>query len=355
MGDDGLLSQEDIDALTGLMGGGDDGGGSSSDSSGNNSGGLDPEIVRPVLKLIADQASSVVTTIVSKNVDFKLNALTNLSENQTSGFLTQSLQVMVNFENDLQGSFHLVISKATTAILSDFMMMGDGTAPFEDDHMDALSELVNQIMGAVNTALGTALDLSLSLSQAETTEFSPADMLSAPHVCAVLDLKIDGLEEAPLLFVFNESLVSSIDAQLGETESSGDYSEEGGSSASIAGSPQSSADLGNYSSADMDIAAYAPQQGGGLFDSTGVRALDMLMDIPLDLTIELGRTVLSIRRILEMGPGSIVEMDRFAGEPVDLLINDKVVAKGEVVVVDENFGIRVVSLVTPEERIKFLK
>jgi flagellar motor switch protein FliN/FliY len=79
------------------------------------------------------------------------------------------------------------------------------------------------------------------------------------------------------------------------------------------------------------------------------------MDISLDLTIELGRTELSIRRILEMGPGAIVEMDRFAGEPVDLLINNKVVARGEVVVVDENFGIRVVSLVTPEERIKFLK
>jgi flagellar motor switch protein FliN/FliY len=69
----------------------------------------------------------------------------------------------------------------------------------------------------------------------------------------------------------------------------------------------------------------------------------------------LGRTNLSIKRVLELAPGSIVELDRMAGEPVDLLVNDKVVAKGEVVVVDENFGIRIVSLVSAEDRIKSLR
>ena len=81
----------------------------------------------------------------------------------------------------------------------------------------------------------------------------------------------------------------------------------------------------------------------------------MLLDINLNVTIELGRTRLSIRKILELGPGSIIELDRLAGEPVDLLVNDKVVAKGEVVVVDEYFGIRIISLVSPEERIKQLR
>lgn len=348
MGDDGLLSQADIDALTGLMGGGDDGGGSGG-SSGGNSGGLDPEIVRPILKLIADQASSVVTTIVSKNVDFKVNTLANLSDDSVSSFLTDSLLVKVGFENDLQGVFNLVITKATTAVLSDFMMMGDGTAPFEDDHMDALSELVNQIMGAVNTAIGTEFELNLSLSQADTTEFKPTDMLSAPHVVGAIDLKVDGLEDVPLLFTFDEKLVSSIEAHLGESEATAFEPE-----AAEASAPAAGVDLGAFEEPEFDMSSMGGA-AAGLFDSTGVRALDMLMDIPLDLTIELGRTVMSIRRILEMGPGSIVEMDRFAGEPVDLLVNDKVVAKGEVVVVDENFGIRVVSLVTPEERIKFLK
>jgi flagellar motor switch protein FliN/FliY len=83
--------------------------------------------------------------------------------------------------------------------------------------------------------------------------------------------------------------------------------------------------------------------------------VDMLLDVELDVSIELGKSNLSIKRILELAPGSIVELDRMAGEPVDLLVNNKVVAKGEVVVVDESFGIRILSLVSPEERIKSLR
>jgi flagellar motor switch protein FliN/FliY len=92
-----------------------------------------------------------------------------------------------------------------------------------------------------------------------------------------------------------------------------------------------------------------------VFGSTGNKALDLLMDIELPIVIELGRAQMSLKRILELGPGAIVEMDRLAGEPVDILINGKVVARGEVVVVDENFGVRILSLVSPEERLKLLR
>jgi flagellar motor switch protein FliN/FliY len=100
---------------------------------------------------------------------------------------------------------------------------------------------------------------------------------------------------------------------------------------------------------------FAPQQAGGVFGSTGNKALDLLMDIEMPIVIELGRSQMSLKRILELGPGAIVEMDRLAGEPVDILINGKVVARGEVVVVDENFGVRIISLVSPEERLKLLR
>jgi flagellar motor switch protein FliN/FliY len=79
-------------------------------------------------------------------------------------------------------------------------------------------------------------------------------------------------------------------------------------------------------------------------------SVQRLLDVPIEVIIELGQTELSIRRILEIGPGSIIELDRMAGEPVDLVVNDKVIARGEVVVIEENFGIRITTLVTPEER-----
>lgn len=82
--------------------------------------------------------------------------------------------------------------------------------------------------------------------------------------------------------------------------------------------------------------------------------IDMLLDVNLPIAIELGRTKMSISDILALGPGSIVELAKLAGEPVDLLVNQRIVAKGEVVVIDENFGVRITQLLTPEERLKAL-
>jgi len=85
------------------------------------------------------------------------------------------------------------------------------------------------------------------------------------------------------------------------------------------------------------------------------RNIDLLMDVDLPVAIELGRTRMNIADILALGPGSVVELEKLVGEPVDLLVNQKCVARGEVVVVEENFGLRITELVSPEERIKNLK
>jgi len=82
--------------------------------------------------------------------------------------------------------------------------------------------------------------------------------------------------------------------------------------------------------------------------------IDILLDVTLPISIELGRTTMPIEDILNLGPGSVVELNRLAGEPVDLLVNDKLIARGEVVVVDENFGVRVTSMVSHEERLRSL-
>ena len=81
------------------------------------------------------------------------------------------------------------------------------------------------------------------------------------------------------------------------------------------------------------------------------RGLEMILDIPLDVTVELGRVRMLIRDILELSTGSVIELDRVAGEPVDLLVNGRLVAKGEVVVIEDNFGIRITEIVSPAERV----
>lgn len=83
--------------------------------------------------------------------------------------------------------------------------------------------------------------------------------------------------------------------------------------------------------------------------------LDILMDIKLQLTVELGRTELPIKKVLELTRGSIIELEKVAGEPVELYANGKLVAHGEVVVIEDNFGLRITSITEPEERLKGIK
>ncbi len=85
------------------------------------------------------------------------------------------------------------------------------------------------------------------------------------------------------------------------------------------------------------------------------RRLDLLLDVPLDVTVELGRSRMTIQDLLALGPGSVVELDKVAGEPLDILINDRLVARGEAVVVNDKFGIRITDIVSPQERIARLR
>ncbi|MFF2014780.1 flagellar motor switch phosphatase FliY [Paenibacillus sp. NPDC058177] len=94
---------------------------------------------------------------------------------------------------------------------------------------------------------------------------------------------------------------------------------------------------------------------GGAFGNIDENNLNLLMDIPLKVTVELGRTQKQIKDILEMSQGSIIELDKLAGEPVDILVNNKLIAKGEVVVIDENFGVRVTDIVSQWDRIQKLQ
>ena len=121
----------------------------------------------------------------------------------------------------------------------------------------------------------------------------------------------------------------------------------------------------NAANADNDafVQAHEPRSANpAVFEqltSTGARAatrndIDLVLDIPVQLTVELGRTKLSIRNLLQLAQGSVVELDGLAGEPMDVLVNGCLIAQGEVVVVNEKFGIRLTDVITPSERMKRL-
>jgi flagellar motor switch protein FliN/FliY len=323
MAEDGPLSQADIDALTsGLLG------------SSPAALGFDPETLRPSAELILEQAATVLSTLLGRTITLTVREMrASEVDLMVEGLEGDGLMVKTHMEQGCEGDLGMVMRKQTAALLAGIMMGGDGTAPFKDEDLDAMGEMGNQIVGATCTALGARLGHPVSASQAQVSPFDGSTS-SFPMDGATLveaDLTVEGGETTLLRLAISRSLAESL---TGGGDSGGSASES----------------------------SSGPLSTQGAFDDTLSRSIadsppniQMLLDINLNVTIELGRTRLSIRKILELGPGSIIELDRLAGEPVDLLVNDKVVAKGEVVVVDEYFGIRIISLVSPEERIKQLR
>ncbi len=113
--------------------------------------------------------------------------------------------------------------------------------------------------------------------------------------------------------------------------------------------------LENVEQIHVDQIADQIKAGDDALNKLKVQNLDFILDIPLKVTVELGRTTVIIKDLLQLGQGSVLELDKLAGEPLEILVNGKLVAKGEVVVVNEKFGIRLTDIISPVERIETLK
>lgn len=114
-------------------------------------------------------------------------------------------------------------------------------------------------------------------------------------------------------------------------------------------------DPGQGGGQQQNMSSGNQQQGANTIQQNSVHSLDFILDIPLKLTAELGRSKMSIREVLQLTQGSVVELSKFAGEPLEVMVNDKLIARGEVVVVNEKFGIRLTDIISPVERIEQLK
>jgi flagellar motor switch protein FliN len=202
----------------------------------------------------------------------------------------------------------------------------------EPDQQDAPQDDSQQLEGAANQQ---EEDPESQINSGDSHASDTSDSSDAESE-AVLDVSPDTPED------------EAERQMLAELEKIGDLddldSDVGGLSGDVSG------DLGD----DVEVRQAEFQQLSSSSGQDAPKNLDLLLDVTLPISIELGRTTMNVQDILNLGPGSVVELNKLAGEPVDLLVNNKVVAKGEVVVIDENFGLRVTSLISPEERLKSL-
>ena len=274
------------------------------------------------------------------------------------------LIVEVGYTMGINGNNVLAIQAQDASVIADLMMGGDGTNPPEelnDIHMSAVGEAMNQMMGAVSTSLSTMFNKKIDISPPKVslidfgTEDKVTEIVSGdePVVKVSFRMEVDGL-------------LHSNDNEEPEPEASPAVAPA--SASAPAPAPAAPAAAAATAAAPM-MAASAAGYGTGARVAQGVPVqaaqftplatapvqvneanIGLILDVPLQVTVELGRTKKSIKDILELSNGSIVELDKLAGEPVDIHVNGKLLAKGEVVVIDENFGVRITDIVSPEER-----
>ncbi len=319
--------------------------------------------------LVAEESAVVMSTLLDKKIEIKAESTGEADSDVLSGsFPDEIVVVECPFASGFDAVSQFLIGKSLVAKLSDLMMMGDGNAEFNEDHIDAIQEGVNQMMGATATSLTAKIGKTVDFqpSTARLAEVADSGIEFDDMTVSMLELDVEGASEGKLALLVPYSVIQEAAAALG-----------GGGAA--AGEPEAAGMAGDL---DMDLAGMDVSGGdefdmGGDFAGGGGAAapagggfampqmtsmgdkererLELLMDIKLDISIELGRTTMLVRDILELGPGSVIELDKMAGETVDLLINNKKLAEGEVVVVDENFGVRITHLISMEERIKMLQ
>ncbi|PSL51200.1 flagellar motor switch protein FliN/FliY [Salsuginibacillus halophilus] len=371
------------------------------------------EIEQDALGEIGNISFGSAATALSQLLNHKTEITTPVVSAVRSDLIAEEfpqprVSVHVQYTEGFEGSNVLVIQKRDAAIIADLMLGGDGTNPAEDlteMHTSAVEEAMNQMMGSASTSMSTVFNKKVDISPPGIGEVDPSDeatMQTLPEENILIKISFrlqigDLVDSALMQFVtvgFAKQLVEDLMNPGGgeEAAATAEPAQEpqpqqappqpepqpqqqqappqpepqpqqqqqpqqpaaGYSQPQYQQPPPQPQQLGvDQRAADVQPAAFASFDPPELNQSE-TKNLNMLMDIPLEVSVELGRTKRSIRDILEFTQGSIIELDKLAGEPVDILVNQKLIAKGEVVVIDENFGVRVTDIISPEDRLKNL-
>ena len=401
------LSQEEIDAL--LKQAGNE---TSEPAVNDYLTPLEQDALGEIGNITFGSAATALSALLSRKVDIttpKVSIIKRSSFDQE--FPKPHVAVHVTYVDGFQGINSLVIKNRDAQIIADLMLGGEGNPAdqeLNEIHISAVQEAMNQMMGSSATSMSTifnrfvnisppAIDI-LDVENGDGVSNLPADevLIKISFRLAIGDL-IDSTIMQLLPVNFAKEMVNNL---IGGSSESSPAAQETAAAVEAPTRPEATQvhqqvqqpNQGHVQQAPMGQGAMQPnyydpmvqqqpnygytqpQHYGTMpgrdvnvqpvqfsnlqqpsFSHVDENNLNLLMDIPLKVTVELGRTQKQIKDILELSQGSIIELDKLAGEPVDILVNNKLIAKGEVVVIDENFGVRVTDIVSQWDRIQKLQ
>lgn len=384
---DGVLSQEEITAL--LQNGGGDAG---APASANEQVTADEcDTIGEIANISMGTAATTLFSLVNHKVDISTPVVSMAKwEDIVSQYERPCVFIRIAYTVGLDGSNLLVLKEQDVKVITDLMMGGDGTNT-EDElgelHLSAISEAMNQMMGSAATSLSSMLDKTIdisppeanlidltdSLDEKEIDEFLTGDFIKISFKMEIGDL-VDStiMQLYPISFAKEmcESIKKNMTKDVEENVSpppaaapapqpmpqqqaaqpmmqgpmmQGQPMPMQGQMPMMQGQPMPMPMMQQPVNVQQaQFQSFAGDFNPAIFQKENI---DLIMDVPLEVTVELGRTTKSIQEILDFAPGTIIELDKIAGEPIDVLVNGKYVAKGEVVVIEESFGVRITEII----------
>ncbi len=399
-----MLSQEEIDAL--LTGG---------DSDDSSPSGAVPHLtddekdaLGEVGNISMGTAATTLFTLLGQKVTITTPRVFETNMNELSkDFEDPLVMIHIKYKIGIEGLNLLILRESDVKIITDLMMGGDGTnVPEEltDLHLSAIGEAMNQMIGSASTSLSEMLATKVDISPPEAIyeQISNVDISSfgidgdEPLVKTAFKMTVGDLIDSEIMQILPVDVAKQLVTSLLESSTPQEVAEPempAPAQAPVAPPVQQAPPMQQPQAAQQpppqqappmqpqqpyeQQSAYAapPPQGyqqapprqyanpvnaqpfqyesfdGGTAGQSFSADIALIKDVPLEITVELGRTSKKISEILEFGIGTVVELERLVGESLDILANGRKIAKGEVVVVDENYGVRITDIIVPEKRI----
>ena len=410
---DGILSQDEINALLNGMDLSDSGSSDADTKSTEIDQSILSDIEKDAIGEVANISMGTSATTLFSLVNRKVNITTPVVSLATWDTLIDDYEkpcvfIQIKYTEGLDGSNILILKEQDVKIITDLMMGGDGTnidGELGELHLSAISEAMNQMMGSSATSLSSMLGKMIDISPPQASLINLNEFKNAEDIAGFLTetfvrigfrMQIGDLVDSTILQLypieFARSLYETfINQQMGGTteEPVKEEAPEPAPAPIPEPAPMPVPEPQPVPMQQPDMSAYQqmpqmgmPQMGMPMYQQPMMPQMGMpmyqpmpqmapvnvqpaqfqtfspqasqpvpqenmglIMDVPLEVTVELGRTKKSIAEILDFAPGTIIELDKIAGEPIDVLVNGKFVAKGEVVVIEENFGIRVTEII----------
>lgn len=311
------------------------------------------DVMGEIGNIAMSQAATTLSSLLNCRVMITTPKVEKLTFNQVmQESTTPVVATSVEFKEGLYGANLMLLKVQDAVVIADLMMGNDGHDPNEtvsEIELSAISEAMNQMIGSAATAMSSLIKKRIDIKPAQVAIWEE----SQPQISEAIEptedvyqisfsLSIDGLIDSQIMQIFNEEIVQEIlravlkDNTVAKKEVP----------------PVNENREQPRQETEPQIEIQQPEfQKLDLNTSLEGNNLDLILDVPLELSVVLGRTKRSIKNILNMSSGSVIELDHLTDEPLEILLNGKLIARGEVVVINENFGVRITDILSQKQRI----